>query len=282
MVLKAGKAIAPDYRSTLATDFGAEIFEKADLASVNQWIAEKTEGKISRMLDTLDPATAALLVNAVYFKARWEEAFAAGATKDEAFELTKTAKVETPTMHATGAYRVVARPGYRAIRLPYRTPSLAMIIVLPDAVDGVDALARSGSDEWAQLFAALRDAGDSASVALSLPRFKIEYRVDLAKPFQDAGMRLAFQPTADFSGMFGQSDAKGGFALGAILHRAMVAVTEEGTEAAAATVVGMRHMARRVKSEPEVFRVDHPFLFFIVDDGTGAVLFQGRVVDPRG
>jgi serpin B len=276
-----GDLVAGDYRALLEKNYRAEVFAKPGLAAVNQWFEEKTDGKITNMLTSLDPNTAAVLASTIHFKALWSRGgFGRSLTADEPFSLTKKMKVQVPTMHRTGEFFVVARPGYRAIQLPYATPSLGMIVVLPNAPDGVDAVGRADFGEWAQLFAALREkVGDRFDV--SLPRFKIQYDADLANSFQKAGMHLAFQSAADFSGMFQESEGKTAFALGTILHRATVDVNEDGTEAAAGTAVGMGKTAKLWRSPPKVFKVDHPFLFFIVDETTGAVLFQGRVSDPR-
>jgi serpin B len=118
------------------------------------------------------------------------------------------------------------------------------------------------------------------SVDLALPRFKSTFKANLAPPLQQAGMRLAFDAArADFSGMTGRPATEVRLAIDQIEHRAVIDVYEEGTEAAAATAVSMVRTSVPLRAEP--FRVDRPFLYYIVDEGTGAILFQGRVVDPR-
>jgi serpin B len=125
----------------------------------------------------------------------------------------------------------------------------------------------------------LKDA-QRRSVALALPRFKASFAADLVPPFHKAGMKLAFDDGADFSGMTGTKP--GGLKIGAIKHRAVIEVSEAGTEAAAATSVVMETTSLRVeRPKPIPFVVDRPFLFWIVDDASSAVLFQGRIMDPR-
>src|SRR5262249_57178185 len=120
-------------------------------------------------------------------------------------------------------------------------------------------------------------AGESKSLSLALRRFKVAYKADLLRPFQNAGMTLAFDSArADFSGMTG---GRARFAIGQVVHRAVIEVQEEGTEAAAATAAVMTLTS--APSNQGTFRVDRPFLYYMVDDATGAILFQGRVVDPR-
>jgi serpin B len=130
----------------------------------------------------------------------------------------------------------------------------------------------------------LRDGQARKPVALALPRFKAEYRADLVPPLRQAGMQKPFdQKNADFSGMTGKPAGQGGVYISQIVHRAVIEVAEESTEAAAATavVIAPKSAPAPRPVTPETFRVDHPFLFYLVDDTSGAILFQGRVADPR-
>jgi serpin B len=284
MLVGRGDLISADYVATLKTKYAAEVFEHASLDEVNGWVARKTEGKIPRMLDMIDPNSAAVLLNAVYFKARWASVFDKTLTKDEAFNLTRTQKADVPLMNQTASFSLVSRGGYRAIRLNYEIPELGLVIVLPDDIEGVGAVARRlGANELAELFAALRDGQAKKPVALALPRFKAAYKAELVAPFRQAGMQKAFDMgAADFSGMTGRPAAAARLYIGEIVHRAVIEVAEENTEAAAASAVGIRVMAAPVRPlTPEPFRVDHPFLFYLVDDTTGGILFEGRIADPR-
>jgi len=175
-------------------------------------------------------------------------------------------------------HAVTVREGYRAIRLPYAIRSLAMVIALPNEIDGVDDVSRRiDQNELTQLLGALRK-DVPRPVVLSLPRFKTEYRANLKPVFQKLGMSLPFDlKRADFGGM-----VKEGAAIDQIVHRAVIEVSEEATEAAAATGVGFIVRSAKIKPvELLQFRVDRPFLYYLVDETTGAVLFQGRIVDPR-
>ncbi len=159
-----------------------------------------------------------------------------------------------------------------------------MIIVLPNDVAGLDAVSRRfEADEWTQLASALHAPAATKPTDLALPRFKASYDANLVPAFQAQGMVRAFDlKQADFSGMTGRPASQVPFAIGAIVHRAVIDVMEDGTEAAAATAITVvTASAQRPPEEMQVFHVDHPFLFAIVDDASGAVLFQGRIVDPR-
>jgi serpin B len=277
MLTKAGDKISADYIALLKSKFGAEVFRDAGLSDVNSWVKRKTEGKIEKILEVLDPSAKAVLLNAVYFKAAWLSVFDKRSTSDEDFNLAGAGKIRVPTMHRTGTYAVAMRPEFRAIRMPYVVPSLGMIIVVPEKTDGFSAFAAQFD---AARLAGLRTALQSQRVELALPRFKISSSFDLIPAFQAAGMKLAFSDKADFSGMTGRPVSEGSLKIGQIAHRAVVEVDETGTEAAAATAIVMMPTAA-MPSKLVSFKVDRPFLFYLVDDATGAILFQGRINDPR-
>jgi serpin B len=276
MLTRAGaEVVAADYAALLKDKFEAELFRGADLARVNGWVANRTEGKIPKLFDSLDPNSALVLLNAVYFKANWERAFNKTATRQEDFKLSASATVKVAMMHQSGDFAMQARPGFRAIRLPYGARGLSMVIVLPDAVDGAAALAkRLGAKDVAGLLGAL---GAPDRTDLALPRFKATFKASLAPTFRQLGMTRAFSPDADLSGISG--NARVPLAIDQIEHSAVIEVEEQGTEAAAAT--GVSVTIASVAPPAQAFIVDRPFLFYIADAATGAILFQGRIADPR-
>ena len=206
MLTGRGDLVAPEYSALLKDKYGAEIFRDAGLDDVNGWVKRKTEGKIDRILDKLDRSTAAVILNAVYFKAKWAAPFYKSATSDDTFNLSPQKKIAVPTMRRHGSYALVSRPLYRAIRLPYEMGQLSMIIVLPNEIAGLDALARGfAADEWTQLAGALHAPEAVKPTDLALPRFKAKFDADLVGAFGAAGMARAFDPKrADFSGMTGK------------------------------------------------------------------------------
>lgn len=277
MLPRRDDLISEAYRALLKRDYSAEVFEGVSLADINAWVARQTRGKIERILEQLDPNAVAVLLNAVYFKAKWASAFSRSQTRDEPFQVAAGKQVAVPTMRRRGGYALVAGEGYRALRLPYEVEALGMVIVLPDAVDGVAAVgAKLGEAQLSDLFAAIR-AEPPKQVELALPRFKLESKIELGPLFQQAGMTLAFSGRADFSGMTSRPQER--IAISDVVHRAVIDVMEDGTEAAAATAVTM--MRSSMPRSAEEFHVDRPFLFYLVDDGTGAILFEGRVSNPR-
>ncbi|MPZ39224.1 MAG: hypothetical protein GEU95_14430 [Rhizobiales bacterium] len=279
-LMLAGGQVAKKYAALLKDRYSTEVFRRAKLDTVNGWVRERTEGKIETIIEKLSDV---ILVNAVYFKSRWAVAFNKKLTKDEFFSLTRSRQELVPTMLQRTSHAVVSRERYRAIRLPYAVRSLAMVIALPNEVDGLgDVARRIDMDELTQMLAALQKA-PARPVSLMLPRFKAEYSADLKDLFHKAGMTLPFDlHRSDFSGLTGLAPQTAPTAIDQIVHRAVIEVSEESTEAAAATAIGIRITSAMPKPvQPLQFRVDRPFLYYIVDDTTGAVLFQGRVVDPR-
>jgi len=277
MLTQQGGAVTDDYVAVLRDKFAAEVFRGADLERVNDWVKQKTQGKIDSILDRLNPQTLLVVLDAIYFKAAWQTAFDAKATDDQPFHLLD-GEANVPTMHLHSDFALAVRSGYRAIRLPYAGERVGMVVVLPDA--GVaDVVQRLDGDEMRSLLGALR--APARSVELSIPRFKASFKADLIEQFTALGMHRAFDfQTADFSGMTGKPQSQLPLAIDQIAHRAVIDVAEEGTEAAAASGVSVAVRAVRAPT-PEVFSVDRPFLFAIVDDETGAILFEGQIVDPR-
>jgi serpin B len=277
MLTKKGSAIADSYVALLRDKYAAEVFRDASLATVNGWVKAKTHGKIESILDRLDSQTALILLDAIYFKAQWLTVFNAIATHDAAFHLL-AGQAAVPTMHMRASFPLAERPAYRAIRMPYESTRVGMIVVLPD--DNLAAVTQRLDDaEMQSLLAALRQS--SRLVDLSLPRFHASFEASLVDPFTAMGMTSPFSTrTADFSGMTGKPPAEVTLAIDQIMHRAVIDVAEQGTEAAAVTAVTAVGSAIGPQS-PETFNVDRPFLFAIVDEQSGAILFEGRIVDPR-
>ena len=280
LVTKAGAdVVAPSYASLLKQKYAAEIFRNATLADINGWVSRRTEGKISKLFDQIDGSTEMVLVNAVYFKAAWHSAFNKSATVDRDFSLSPSTKVKVQTMHQTGKFPVIAGPGYRAIRIPYSVKSLSMVILLPDVIDGAAALARH--IDAGQVTTLLADLRTPRQTELAMPRFKASFKTSIAGAFHHMGVKRVFSlAQADLSGITGRPPSQMPMAIDQIVHSAVIEVEEEGTQAAAATgVSNSRSISPAPRAEP--FHIDRPFLFYIADDSTGTILFQGLISDPR-
>jgi len=276
MLARLGGVVSDAYVTLLRRGYLADVFSGADAATVNAWVKKRTDGKIDSIVSHLDPTTVMVLVDAIYFKAPWQKAFHAEETRAEPFQLDD-GQVKVAMMQTEDLFHLATRPGYRAIELPYTGERVSMIVMLPDA-GAREVVQRLDGDEIGRLLVQLRSPADR--VRLSLPRFRSSFETSLKEPFWQMGIHRAFDlRAADFSGVTGRPPSEVPLAISQIRHRAMIDVTEEGTEAAAATGIGMSTTALR--PPPETFRVDRPFLFAIVDRETKAILFEGRIDDPR-
>jgi len=240
--------------------------------TINMWVAQQTQQIIKELLQKgqLDPADVLVLTNAIYFKGDWVSRFDPQQTQDAPFQISATDQVIVPMMQQFGRFAFAAADELDLLELPYAGERLSMVLLLPKKVGGLPALEQSLSkenlDQW---LGRLRQQ----PVRVSLPRFTLGSRFDLTKTLEAMGMSDAFSGSrADFSGMTGRRD----LFIGLVIHEAKVEVNEEGTEAAAATVVKMKRSA-----PPAAFVADHPFLFLIRDKQTGSILFMGRVANPK-
>jgi len=244
---------------------------------VNDWVDDKTRGKIKQILtpDAINPATALILTNAIYFKGDWAEPFKKESTRDLDFTLDGGSKIQCPTMVQSDPLNYAKRDDFAVLEMPYKGDRMSMVFLLPDRIDGLPDLEKKLT---AILLSDALDALKRQKVIVYLPKFHAETRYQLSDHLQKMGMRLAFSRTdADFSGMTGDQP----LSISAVIHKAFVDVDEKGTEAAAATAVTMELASAVPRQEPPVFRADHPFIYFIRDTQTGQILFAGRMADPR-
>ena len=266
------------FLDALASKYGAGLrlvdFEKDPAGAcklIDSWVSDQTVGRIPKLLDSLDAATRLVLVNAIYLKAPWQTPFDETATKNAPFTRLGGSQVSVPTMSlglSEGSY--ASGSGWQAVDLPYAGGSLAMTIVVPDDLAAFES--SLDAVRFAQITAALQPA----AVDLTLPRFKIETKSNLASALAGMGMPLAFDPNrADFSGITTQEQLY----ISKVIHQANISVDEKGTEASAATAVVMA-AASGAPTQPVTLHVDRPFIFAVRDTKTGAILFLGRVVDP--
>ncbi|HEX5761808.1 MAG TPA: serpin family protein [Solirubrobacterales bacterium] len=241
------------------------------LEAINGWVSEHTNGLIPEILDSLPPRMALALANAIYLDAAWEHPFQPNRTTREVFHAT-AGDTTADFMHQTELLRYGAGRGYRAVALPYQSSTLSLLIVLPVA----QRLGALQNQLDGRRLARIARGLSPTSVALSLPRFHLNTEAELVESLKKLGMRTPFSAAANFSRITTAAPLKIDF----VTHAADFAVDEEGTEAAAATVVGIVRVSARRPRDPVIFNVDQPFLFFLRDDRTGATLFAGRLVDP--
>ena len=260
--------------------FGAEVStldftDPNTLPTINQWVNTNTNGKITKILDEINPDTVLFLINAIYFKGTWQTEFDPSRTRDGTFYFATGAEKQIPMMTRTGDYPYYENyeAKFQAISLPYGDGRMSMYIFLPYRESDLNTFLEGlNTENWERWVSQFREQ----EVFLSMPKFKLEYEKTLNNPLQSLGMGIAFAPgAADFSRMADLEALGKNLYIGEVLHKAVVEVNEEGTEAAAVTSVGIR-----ATSAPPAFMANRPFFFAIHDNETKTVLFMGTVVDP--
>jgi serpin B len=285
--LKPGVGVLGDYSSLLRERLQAG-FSELDFAgdpaaaaeTINAWVDEETNGMIKEVIGPLDidHLTLAILTGAIYFLGKWENEFDPSSTAPADFLRPGTPAISVATMWQTRRFRYADTESCRAVELPYRGGKLAMVVVLPQEEAVVAPSAGALGPGGQKAIRSLLDSLDfpSCDVTVGLPRFEMDTTMDLSKALSQMGMTDAFDPEkADFSGMIDHDE----FALSAVLHKARVKVDEQGTEAAAVTMMALA--AGVIEEEEIIFHVNRPFLFLIVERRTGAVVFMGSVVEPE-
>lgn len=245
---------------------------------INRWVEEQTCNRIKDLIPPrlIDDSTRLILANAIYFKDKWEDVFWERATKDRPFYLPDGKTVSVPQMQQTGDFNYAETDGLQLLSLPYRSHDLDMVVLLPRANNGLaDLEKRFTAGNLTGWLAKLTHH----EVEVTLPKWTFERGIMLKGVLRTMGITQAFAwPGADFTGM----SSTGELYIGEVIHKAFVAVDESGTEAAAATVVEVKASGVGIRHpKPVIFTADHPFVFLIRHRASGAILFMGRVTNPK-
>lgn len=248
--------------------------------TINRWVEDQTEDRIQDLIPPgeIDPNTALVITNAIYFKGTWVKQFEKEKTIDASFLTGSGTTVQVPMMQRTdeeALFGYTETDTIQALEMPYESgegSELSMLVLLPK--DGNLATVEKSFD--AGILQNIRKSLSDVRVKVFFPRFTMETKYFLPRTLSGMGMPTAFTAGADFSGMDGGRD----LFITNVIHQAFVEVNEEGTEAAAATAVIMGKGASPDTYKIPVFRADHPFIFLIQDNETGNILFMGRVNNP--
>jgi len=277
-----GYGFLEEFLNLIKTDYDGRLNEvdfvtTTEMArqTINAWVEEKTNNKIKDLIarGVLDSMTRLVLTNAIYFKGKWARQFKEKNTKQDPFTLLNGSKIDVPMMNQTADFNYIQTEDFQGLELPYVDNELSMIILLPKKFDGLAAFEKTFTLENLSRWLA---KPRRCEVIVSIPKFKMTSQFSLADVLKSMGMADAFIPdVADFSGINGKRD----LFISAVIHKAYVDVSEEGTEAAAATGVIMKTTSAGPTQTP-VFRADHPFVFVIRDNHSGSILFIGRVLNP--
>lgn len=271
-----------EYVAKVREGYDAEVlvvdFQRAETVDrVNSWVSAKTRGKIDSVLDTIDPLTALIAINAIYFKDLWDEPFERELTREESFHTSEGRELKIPLMSQYGSYPYYADSKFQAVRLKYKTSRLAMYVFLPAKNSGLQEfqqnLNSAAWDKWTQRL-------ETFVGHIRFPRFKLKYGAKLNSALEKLGMGIAFDRRRARFDTINLPPPE--IWISGVIHRAFVEVNEEGTEAAAVTAV----TATRLGSAPPPPRffemiVNRPFFFAICDDHTKTILFMGSVEEPN-
>jgi serpin B len=271
-----GFSVLPAFADTVAHYFDAEVRQldfanSASPAVISGWASEKTNGRITDLIDQINADEVMFLVNAVYFKAPWAHTFMDGATRAAPFQKPDGSTVSAQMMIADGAYGNVQNESVQAVELLYGDSAFSMVLVAPRNGTSLAAVAAMLEPaRWDALMASLQPA----RVMLSVPKFKFTYEKALKDALSALGMSIAFDPMrADLTRIANVRPRN--LYISRVQHKTYIDVHEKGTEAAGATAVGVG-----VTSMPPELKFDRPFMFVIRERETGTLLFVGRVVDP--
>lgn len=273
--------IKDSFRQILLNYYDAEV-KAADFADpvtkdlINGWIEDKTHDKIKDMLDEVPSDAVMYLINAIYFKAQWKYEFDKEKTEDRNFYLEDGNSVQVPTMYSGGVkVSMYNANDFKYIELPYGNGQFNMVILLPDENKTVDEVI---SNLDAASFAGYVNDADTATVEVYMPKFKMKYKTLLNEVLSDMGMGIAFGGGADFSNLFDEALS---LEISRVIHQSFIEVNEEGSEAAAATVVEIRETSIGPGGDPKVIHIDRPFAFFIAEKHSKTILFAGKMLNPE-
>lgn len=271
-------AIRPDFRKTIETEFHASIqsldFSASQEAAntINQWIANHTDQKITELFspNDLQNTTRLVLANSLYFSAKFLSPFDPKMTSPQSFWINRDTIVKTPMMEQTAPFLYVEDKTFQTIAIPMQAHQVAFVVFLPKekTFSGLSSLMT------ADKFKTMLENLDAAKVHVRLPKFILREKFDLNQILSQLGISTAFTPKANFSGIDGKQD----LFLSKVLHEAYFALDESGIVAAAATGAAMN--VKSTAGIPKEFIADHPFIFALVDLQTQIPLFLGELMTP--
>jgi len=238
--------------------------------TINNWVSESTNGKIKEIVDDpIKDEVVMFLINAIYFKGSWKYQFDPKYTTDDYFYLSDGSQINCKMMKVKSKYKYLSKDECQMIELPYGDDNYCMDIFLPKKGADINEFIKNlTADKWNNWLAELSET----EVNLFLPKFTLEYKLEMKNVLSALGMTVAFTYAADFTRMHEPSELY----IGAVKHKTFVEVNEEGTEAAAVTSVEMG-----LTSVGDVFmQINHPFVLLIREKNSNAILFIGKIINP--
>jgi serine protease inhibitor len=256
---------------------GLDMSNPQSVNVINQWIESNTEGLIKDMLDAIPANAVMYLVNAIYFKADWKYRFHTPNTQKAPFYVSPNQEVEVDMMQLEepATMRYFNENGLNYLEIPYSTGHYNMGVIISDNQDLNEKLENFSFEKLEHW----REHATEMNFILQMPKFKMQYKLEeMNEDLKAMGLQLPFEPSpGNFTRLF--SNPTEPMYISRVIHDALIEVDEKGTEAAAATVVEIG-LTSAGPSQPQIFRLDRPFVFFIQDNHSGAILFIGQLGDP--
>ena len=273
---KLGYPVLDEFITTNQDYFDA-VVEELDFSDpgavdvINGWIEDKTNDKIRDMLDFIPSDAVMYLVNAIYFNAKWKYQFDPEDTYEGDFHLEDGSAFDADFMKINGNFNYTANEDFTAVELPYGDSTFSMVVMLPTGNGNLDDLVdKMDIDTWNTWF----EFSTAQNVEIELPKFTYDFKDLLNDPLINLGLGIAFGGGADFS----RITPGGGLYISRVIHQTFIDVQEEGTEAAAATIVEMKEISAPVLT---MFKANSPFLYVIRENSTSAIMFMGKVGRPE-
>ncbi len=276
---RLGFQVLSDFIDTNKDYFDAEVKEidfgdPQTVETINQWIEDKTNGKIKDMLDFIPTEAVMYLINAIYFNAQWKYEFEKSDTYQGDFHLTDGTIHQADYMRISGDFAYTSNEDFTAVELPYGDSTFSMVVMLPshgkEVSDLVDKLDMANWSSWF-------DNSTYTGVQIDLPKFKYEFKKLLNDPLKNLGLGVAF---SEYEADFTRIHPDGNLFISRVIHQTFIDVQEEGTEAAAATIVEISFTSAG-GGGPIHFKADKPFLYLIKENSTGAIVFIGTMGKPE-
>ena len=248
-----------------------DFSDQETVGIINNWVSENTKGKITEVIDEIDALAMMYLINAIYFKGSWTDEFNKERTREDKFFIAEEKSVLCKMMNTSNENLYFENDDFQAIELPYGKENFSMIVILPKKEKDINEfISNLNLEDWNSWLTGFSKQNGS----LVLPKFKIEYELEMNDVLKILGMPNAFTADADFSKM----TKKQKLFISNVKHKTFVDVNEEGTEAAAVTVVEMK----LTSFKPGFFmKVNRPFVFAIKEKEMNSILFIGKIVNPE-
>ncbi len=254
---------------------GLDFTDPTSVDVINNWVKQSTNNKIEKILDSISPEAVMYLINAIYFNGTWKYEFDKEKTDVETFNLINGGTINAEMMVQTNDFNYYSDENLQAVELPYGEGNFSMVVILPRENLSINEFADGITEDNLKLWL---DSLSQQKGTMWLPKFKIEYESELKDYLISLGMRLPFGSNADFSNLYKGPEQ---LFISTVFHKTFIDVNEEGTEAAAVTLVGVGTTSVGGGENIFYMKVNRPFIFLIREENSGCILFMGKIINPQ-